>query len=302
LSNAFQWREKFEVGRSTFIGVLHIKQLAAKVRVIQRTCTRVSSPYATFFLRARRIGWYTIDWANSAFSTSVVTVFLGPYLTSVAMTTATDGMIAPFGVAYARWSSWFSFCISLSVLLQVVVLPVVGALVDRSHRKRLDVGTHPRSAERQQRWVCSHALPKQATMHLAVHSFIIANVFFGASVVVANAFTATASLHFEERDAVSSRGWALGYLGGAILLSAHLVWYNTAAPSSTHRAKYLGERWVVVGAMDDCSVCDASRHAGRRRTAIDSNANAVYTSMDDVPRSNANSSAHSAIYYRLHSV
>ncbi|MBI5349743.1 MAG: MFS transporter [Chloroflexi bacterium] len=28
-------------------------------------------------------GWTMYDWANSAFSTTVVTVFLGPYLTEI---------------------------------------------------------------------------------------------------------------------------------------------------------------------------------------------------------------------------
>src|SRR5215472_999087 len=31
-----------------------------------------------------QVGWYFYDWANSAFATTVVTVFLGPYLTSIA--------------------------------------------------------------------------------------------------------------------------------------------------------------------------------------------------------------------------
>lgn len=33
--------------------------------------------------RRERTGWYFYDWANSAFSTTVITVFLGPFLTSV---------------------------------------------------------------------------------------------------------------------------------------------------------------------------------------------------------------------------
>ena len=38
--------------------------------------------------RRERVGWYFYDWANSAFSTTVITVFLGPYLTSIAKTAA----------------------------------------------------------------------------------------------------------------------------------------------------------------------------------------------------------------------
>ncbi len=32
--------------------------------------------------RRERTGWYFYDWANSAFSTTVLTVFLGPFLTT----------------------------------------------------------------------------------------------------------------------------------------------------------------------------------------------------------------------------
>jgi hypothetical protein len=43
---------------------------------------------------AERAGWYVYDWANSAFSTTVVTVFLGPYLTSVTRAAAdADGFV-----------------------------------------------------------------------------------------------------------------------------------------------------------------------------------------------------------------
>ena len=33
--------------------------------------------------RRERTGWYFYDWANSAFATTVLTVFLGPFLTSI---------------------------------------------------------------------------------------------------------------------------------------------------------------------------------------------------------------------------
>ena len=35
-----------------------------------------------------RVGWIAYDWANSAFSTTVVVVFLGPYLTSITQAAA----------------------------------------------------------------------------------------------------------------------------------------------------------------------------------------------------------------------
>ena len=39
--------------------------------------------------RREQVGWYFYDWANSAFYTTVVTVFLGPYLTGIAKAAVT---------------------------------------------------------------------------------------------------------------------------------------------------------------------------------------------------------------------
>ena len=81
-------------------------------------------------------GWYVYDWANSAFYTTVVAVLLGPYLTEIAKAAAdASGNVPFFGLRVAAQSVW-PYSVSLSVLLQVFVLPVVGAYADYGHRKR----------------------------------------------------------------------------------------------------------------------------------------------------------------------
>ena len=87
-------------------------------------------------LRRERLGWYSYDWAMSAFNTTVISVFLAPYLTSVAEAAAdADGRIHPLGISMPP-GSLFGYVVSLSVVLQVVVLPVTGAVADRPGRKR----------------------------------------------------------------------------------------------------------------------------------------------------------------------
>src|SRR5512140_746464 len=81
-------------------------------------------------------GWAMYDWANSAFSTTVVTVFLGPYLTAITKTAAdTNGLLYMFEVPI-RYDSFFPYLISVSVLLQVTFLPILGALADYSHLRK----------------------------------------------------------------------------------------------------------------------------------------------------------------------
>ena len=87
-------------------------------------------------LRRERFGWYSYDWANSVFTTSVTTVFLSPYLTSIAKSAAdVHGRIHPLGISVPP-GSFFGYVLSVSVVLQVVVLPVTGAIADHSGRKR----------------------------------------------------------------------------------------------------------------------------------------------------------------------
>ncbi|TDQ50240.1 UMF1 family MFS transporter [Actinorugispora endophytica] len=159
------------------------------------------------------------DWANSVFTTSVITVFLGPYLTTLAEANAGgDGRVSVFGWMIEP-TALYPYATSLSVLIQLVLLPMVGAIADNSGRKREMLG------------VLAY-LGAFATMGLyfvqgdryllGAGLFVLANVAFGASIVVANSFLPDISAE-DERDAVSSRGWATGYLGGALLLTLNLA-------------------------------------------------------------------------------
>jgi UMF1 family MFS transporter len=57
---------------------------------------------------------------------------------------------------------------------------------------------------------------------------IVANVCFGASIVLYNAFLNDIATD-DRRDAVSSRGYALGYLGGGLLLALNLLLVRSAS-------------------------------------------------------------------------
>lgn len=176
-------------------------------------------------LARQRTGWYFYDFANSAFTTSVVTVFFGPYLISVAEHVAVDGRISVMGLGLHP-GSWFSFCVSASVIVQLLLLPIIGAIADASHRKRemLALTAFLGAGSTTALSVVQHDAASYLT---GAGLFIIANACFGSSIVVANSFLNDIAAP-EERDAVSSRGWALGYLGGGIALLLHLLWFKTA--------------------------------------------------------------------------
>jgi MFS transporter, UMF1 family len=173
-------------------------------------------------LRRERFGWYSYDWAMSAFNTTVISVFLAPYLTSVAEAAAgEDGRIHPLGIGMPP-GSLFGYVVSLSVVLQVVVLPVTGAVADRSGRKRQLLAGCTLAGS-----LCTMGLFFLSGDGYLLGSglFIVANIAFGAATVVYYSWLPDLAGP-DERDAVSSRGWALGYLGGALLLAANLALFT----------------------------------------------------------------------------
>ena len=174
--------------------------------------------------RRERVGWYFYDWANSAFSTTVVTVFLGPYLTSIARAAAdANGFVYPLGIPVSA-GSFFPYMVSLSVLLQVIFLPILGAIADFSNRKKQLLGVFAYIGA----FATLGMYFLQGTNYLLGGLlFLLANLAFGASVVFYNAFLPDLS-DPDQRDAVSSIGWALGYLGGGLLLALNLVLFSQA--------------------------------------------------------------------------
>jgi UMF1 family MFS transporter len=175
--------------------------------------------------RREQIGWYFYDWANSAFATTVVTVFLGPYLTTVAKAAAdADGFVHPFGIKVAA-GSFFPYVVSLSVLFQVAFLPIMGAIADYSHRKKQMLALFAYLGA----FITMGMYFIQGTNYLLGGLlFIIANLSFGVSVVFYNAFLPEIAAP-EERDSVSSMGWAVGYLGDGLLLAMNLLLFFKAA-------------------------------------------------------------------------
>ena len=168
-------------------------------------------------------GWAMYDWANSAFSTTIGTVFLGPYLASLAAQAASqspDKLAHFFGIPVAP-DSFFPYCISFSVLMQVVFLPILGAIADYSHRRK----------QMMQLFATIGAIATilmffttAATWWLGGVLFIIANLTFGASIIFYNSYLPDIASE-DQRDRVSSYGWAMGYLGDGLLLVLNLALY-----------------------------------------------------------------------------
>lgn len=172
--------------------------------------------------RREQRGWYFYDFACSVYSTSVLTVFLGPYLTAVAKAAAdADGFVHPLGVP-VRAGSLFAYAVSASVVIAVLVMPLVGAVADRTGRKKplLAVAAYLGAAA-----TTGMFFLDGDRYVLGAFLLIVANASLSVSMVLYNAYLPQIS-EPDERDAVSSRGWAFGYTSGALVLVLNLVVYS----------------------------------------------------------------------------
>src|SRR5262245_66408205 len=89
--------------------------------------------------RKEIFGWMMYDWANSAFSTTVAGALLAPYVTTLAQSAVgQNGVVLNLGrLGSITAESFFPLCISISVFLQVFVLPVLGAIAAYSPLKKI---------------------------------------------------------------------------------------------------------------------------------------------------------------------
>jgi UMF1 family MFS transporter len=168
-------------------------------------------------------GWAMYDWANSAFSTTIGTVFLGPYLASLAANAAKasqDGMAHLLGIPIAP-DSFFPYCISISVGMQVLFLPILGAIADYSHRRKQMMQLFATIGAIATILMFFTTAP---VWWLGGLLFVVANLAFGAAMVFYNSYLPDIASE-DQRDRVSSYGWAMGYLGDGLLLILNLAFY-----------------------------------------------------------------------------
>jgi MFS transporter, UMF1 family len=178
--------------------------------------------------RREQRAWYWYDWANSAYVTTVATVLFAPYLISVAEQAACGFVgdsdrpcradLSVLGLAVSP-GSLVAYVVTIATIFSALVLPVVGAAADRSSRKKQVMAGFA--------WTGSAAAAGMffvtgSNWELGAMLLFVANICLGSSLVVYDAILCEISTP-DERDRVSSRGWALGYLGGGLLLAVNLA-------------------------------------------------------------------------------
>jgi len=153
--------------------------------------------------------WTMYDWANSTFATTIAAAVLPVYYSTVA-----SSNLQP----HEATSNW-AFTTTIALVLVALLGPILGAMADFSGTKKRFMSIFVVVG------VTGTALlylVKSGDWFLASVFYIIGSIGFAG----ANVFYDSLLPHVardDEIDQVSSRGYAMGYAGGGILLAINLV-------------------------------------------------------------------------------
>ena len=157
--------------------------------------------------------WAMYDWANSAFATTIMAAMFPPFYRAMA---SAAGMAE--GNATAAWA----YTTSIALLIVALLAPVLGAISDHTGGKKWYVAF----------FAGMGILGTGLMVVLGEDSYILGSVLFimgNVGFAGANVFYESLLPHIAKKgdiDQVSTRGYALGYLGGGILLIINMLWYN----------------------------------------------------------------------------
>lgn len=184
--------------------------------------------------------WAFFDFANSPFTTLVVTFVYVNYFAKAIAADEIEGSVL--------WSR----AVSITAIVVALCSPLLGALADRGGYRKLFVAVTM--------LICAGAtaalynvLPGQVMLALTL--FVIANIAFEFSEVFYNAFLPDIA-PAERVGTISGWGWGLGYLGGLLALVAALLlfvlpetpWFGLSkeAGENVRATNLLVAVWFVV--------------------------------------------------------
>lgn len=155
----------------------------------------------------RRIrAWTLYDWANSAFATTILAAVLPIYYSQVAGSTLPSEATA---------TAYWSIGLSISLFVTAILSPILGTISDimRGKKRFLAVFTGIGILA-----TGLLVLVDTGDWLMASIIFIVARIGFNGAYTFYDALLPHVAKP-EDQDSVSTRGYAMGYLGGGILLA-----------------------------------------------------------------------------------
>jgi UMF1 family MFS transporter len=186
--------------------------------------------------------WVLYDWANSAVQVTIIAAIFPIYFQKVAAA-GTPGPVA---------TSRFAWATTWAILIVAILAPLLGAIADYAAVKKKFLAA----------FLALGAAAVAAMFFIARGEWLFALVLF----VIANVGVAGSIVFYEsllphivsddELDRVSSAGYAIGYLGGGVLLAINIVmmgnpsWFGLPDRDTAVRASLASVAvWWIVFAI-----------------------------------------------------
>ncbi|MGP0069613.1 MAG: MFS transporter [Isosphaeraceae bacterium] len=155
--------------------------------------------------------WTMYDWANSAMVCTIITAVFPIYYSKVAC----GGVMKE-----EEATRWFAIATTVGMVIIATISPILGTMADFNGRKKRMLGGFLALGAGS---VAAMFFIYEGDWILASLLFILANIGANGSFVFYDALLPHIA-DDEEIHRVSTAGYALGYLGGGVLLALNLAW------------------------------------------------------------------------------
>jgi len=185
-------------------------------------------------VRKREVwAWAMFDFANSGYTTVVITAIFNAYFVGVVAGNAPWATLA--------WTG----ALAVSYLLIMLTAPAIGAAADAyACRKRLLTATTAGCVL----FTAALAAAGRGEIALAVACLVASNYCFGCGENLIAAFLPELA-HPEHLGRVSGWGWGLGYLGGMLTLGLCLVYVSAAQARGETADQFVPGTLLITAAM-----------------------------------------------------
>jgi len=183
--------------------------------------------------------WAMYDWANSAFQTTIIAGVFPIYFKQVAAA----------GMPENLQDSRYLWATTIAIVIMAVIAPILGAIADAKPIKKIflvvfvTVGV---SATFGMWWI------REGDWMLALGLFALGNIAVAGSIVFYESLLPFIAKP-EELDKVSTAGYAIGYIGGGVLLAINILmiqqpaWFGLADAGVASRLSFVtvGVWWLL---------------------------------------------------------
>lgn len=161
--------------------------------------------------------WTMFDWSNSVYQLSITSAILPAYYGAVAKGDE-NGMVSFFGLEIVN-TTLYAWAVSASFLIVALFSPLLASIADYTGRRKLFMQAFT--------WLgalgcASLFFFTKENLELGIIAFTLAGIGYSGGLVFYNAWLPEIAPDGME-DRISARGYALGYIGGVVLLIFNLM-------------------------------------------------------------------------------